>query len=69
MYETFPQSKRSIERARSVRIHDLAAGTTYEETYDKLILAPGAAPIRPPLSGIDLPGIFVLRTLQDSDQH
>src|SRR5262249_36185532 len=35
---------------------------------DKLILAPGAAPIRPPLPGIDLPGIFTLRNLQDMDR-
>ena len=40
----------------------------YDEPYDKLILAPGAAPIRPPLPGIDLPGIFTLRNLDDMDR-
>lgn len=38
----------------------------YQESYDALVLAPGAAPIRPPLPGIDLPGIFALRTIPDS---
>ncbi|WP_017301588.1 FAD-dependent oxidoreductase [Nodosilinea nodulosa] len=38
----------------------------YQEPYHALVLAPGAAPIRPPLPGIDLPGIFALRTIPDS---
>ncbi len=54
--------------ARKVRVRDLASGREYEETYDKLILAPGAAPLRPPIPGIDLPGIFTLRNLQDVDR-
>lgn len=59
----------SIERAaKKVRIRDLVSGTEYDETYDKLILAPGAAPLRPSLPGIGLPGIFTLRNLQDTDQ-
>lgn len=62
----------SVERidraAKKVYARDLATGRVYEETYDKLILAPGAAPLRPPLPGIDLPGIFTLRNLQDVDQ-
>jgi len=58
----------SIDRvARKVRIRDLASAREYEETYDKLILAPGAAPLRPPIPGVDLPGIFTLRNLQDAD--
>jgi NADPH-dependent 2,4-dienoyl-CoA reductase/sulfur reductase-like enzyme/rhodanese-related sulfurtransferase len=62
----------SVERidraAKKVLVRDLASGREYEETYDKLILAPGAAPLRPPLPGIDLPGIFSLRNLQDVDR-
>ncbi len=54
--------------AKTVRVRDLASGREYEETYDKLILAPGAAPIRPPLPGLDLPGIYTLRNLQDVDR-
>jgi NADPH-dependent 2,4-dienoyl-CoA reductase/sulfur reductase-like enzyme/rhodanese-related sulfurtransferase len=55
-------------RAKTVRVRDLASGRAYEETYDKLILAPGAAPLRPPVPGIDLPGVFTLRNLQDADR-
>ncbi len=62
----------SVERidraAKKVQVRDLASGREYEESYDKLILAPGAAPLRPPLPGIDLPGIFTLRNLQDVDR-
>jgi NADPH-dependent 2,4-dienoyl-CoA reductase/sulfur reductase-like enzyme/rhodanese-related sulfurtransferase len=62
----------SVERidraAKKVRVRDLATGREYDESYDKLLLAPGAAPLRPPLPGIDLPGIFTLRNLQDMDR-
>jgi NADPH-dependent 2,4-dienoyl-CoA reductase/sulfur reductase-like enzyme/rhodanese-related sulfurtransferase len=62
-------SVETIDRkAKTVRIRDLASGREYEESYDKLILAPGAAPLRPPIPGIDLPGIFTLRNLQDMDR-
>jgi NADPH-dependent 2,4-dienoyl-CoA reductase/sulfur reductase-like enzyme/rhodanese-related sulfurtransferase len=62
-------SVEAIDReGKKVRARDLASGREYEEAYDKLILAPGAAPIRPPLPGIDSPGIFTLRNLQDVDR-
>ena len=62
-------SVEAIDRAaRKVTVRDLASGHEYEETYDKLILAPGAAPLRPPIPGIDLPGIFTLRNLGDVDR-
>jgi NADPH-dependent 2,4-dienoyl-CoA reductase/sulfur reductase-like enzyme/rhodanese-related sulfurtransferase len=62
-------SVEAIDRvAKKVRARDIASGREYEESYDKLILAPGAAPIRPPLPGIDSPGIFTLRNLQDMDR-
>lgn len=62
-------SVEAIDRtAKKVRVCDLESGREYEETYDKLILAPGAAPLRPPIAGIDLPGIFTLRNLQDVDR-
>lgn len=62
-------SVESIDRlARKVRVRDLADGREYEEPFDKLILAPGAAPLRPPLPGLDLPGIFTLRNLADMDR-
>ncbi len=53
--------------AKTVRVRDLASGREYEEPYDKLILATGAAPFRPAIPGIDLPGVFTLRNLQDTD--
>jgi NADPH-dependent 2,4-dienoyl-CoA reductase/sulfur reductase-like enzyme len=62
-------SVESIDReARTVRARDLASGREYDESYDKLILAPGAAPLQPPIPGIDLPGVFTLRNLQDVDR-
>jgi NADPH-dependent 2,4-dienoyl-CoA reductase/sulfur reductase-like enzyme len=61
-------SVEAIDRtAKKVRVKDFASGREYEEIYDKLILAPGAAPLRPPISGTDLPGVFTLRNLQDTD--
>ena len=57
----------AIDRqACDVLVRDLEAGRDYREHYDALVLSPGAAPIRPPLPGIDLPGIFTLRTVPDS---
>lgn len=62
-------SVESIDRtAKKVCVRDLASGREYEETYDKLILATGAAPVRPSIPGIDLPGVFTLRNLQDTDR-
>lgn len=59
----------SIDRsAKKVKLRDLVSNRAYEESYDKLILAPGAAPLRPPLPGVDIPGIFTLRNLQDVDR-
>jgi NADPH-dependent 2,4-dienoyl-CoA reductase/sulfur reductase-like enzyme/rhodanese-related sulfurtransferase len=60
--------ERIDRRAKKLHVRDLASGREYEESYDKLILAPGASPLRPPLPGIDLPGIFTLRNLQDMDR-
>ena len=45
-----------------------ADGTTYSETYDRLLLSPGAEPVRPPLEGIDTEGIFTLRNVDDTDR-
>lgn len=58
----------AIDRhARTVRIRDLRSGQAYDESYDKLVLSPGATPRRPPIPGIDLPGILTLRDLRDMD--
>ncbi|NIA21021.1 MAG: FAD-dependent oxidoreductase [Anaerolineaceae bacterium] len=45
-----------------------ADGKTCRQSYDKLVLAPGAAPIRPPLEGMDDPRIMTLRNLVDTDR-
>ncbi len=60
----------AIDRARRcIRVRELDAPggpVAREERYDMLVLSPGAAPIRPALPGIDLPGIFAVRTIPDS---
>lgn len=55
-------------KAKKVKITELKSGREYEESYDKLILCPGAIPIRPELPGIDHPRIFVLRNVDDMDR-
>ena len=58
----------SIDRAaKKIVVRDRDADQVYEETYDKLVLCPGASPIRPPLPGMDLPRVFVLRNVVDMD--
>ena len=58
----------SIDRSKkTIKVRELQTGKEYEESYDKLVLSPGAAPIVPPLPGVDLPGVFTLRNLQDMD--
>lgn len=51
---------------KTVELKKLVTGESVTESYDKLVLSPGAAPIRPPLPGIDLPGIFTVRTVPDA---
>ncbi len=53
-----------IRRIVTIRRKD--DGITYEESYDKLILSPGAAPIRPPISGMDDKAVFTLRNIPDT---
>src|SRR5262249_20047562 len=57
----------AIDRAsRAITVRDLTSGRESAERYDALVLSPGAAPIRSPLPGIDLPGIFAVRNIPDS---
>ena len=57
----------AIDRAhRTITVRDVRTGATREERYDRLVLAPGASPIRPPLPGVDLPGVFAVRSIPDS---
>jgi len=52
--------------AKTVDLKNVATGEVTTERYDKLVLSPGAASVRPPLPGIDLPGIFQVRTVPDA---
>ena len=52
--------------AKTVTVKDLSTGKTFTESYDKLVLSPGAMPTRPPLPGIDSERIFSLRTVEDT---
>ncbi len=59
----------SIDRkAKTVSVINHLTEETYTETYDKLILSPGAEPVRPPLRGIDMEGILTLRNVPDTDR-
>jgi len=53
-------------KQKTVDLKNHLTGEVTTEKYDKLLLSPGAAPIRPPLAGIDLPGIFSVRTVPDA---
>ena len=53
---------------KTVRVKGLDSGKVYGETFDKLILSPGAEPVRPPLEGIQEEGIFTLRNVADTDR-
>ena len=58
-----------IDRAaKRVLVRDRTSGREYAESYDKLILSPGAKPRVPGIPGGNLPGIFTLRTLEDTDR-
>ena len=52
--------------SRKVRVRHTESGAEMEMPYDALVLSPGAAPIRPAWPGVELPGIFSVRTIPDS---
>ena len=59
---------RRIDRAaHTVEVMNIQTGAVFTRDYDALVLALGAAPVRPPLPGFDLPGVFSLRNLADLD--
>lgn len=60
---------RRIDRsAKTIQVLDRDQGTEYPLAYDKLILAPGAAPLVPPLPGVNAPNVYTLRNLIDADR-
>ncbi len=52
---------------KSVTVKNLTTGESYTETWDRLLLSTGAAPIVPPLPGLNEPGVFSLRSINDMD--
>ena len=50
-----------------IRVTNLETSNTTWESYDRLILAPGARPIVPPFAGVDSENVFVLRNMEDTD--
>ncbi len=50
---------------KEIEVENLQNGRVYRESYDALVLSPGAAPLRPRIDGIDIDGIFTLRTIPD----
>ena len=63
------QEVTAIDRAaKTVTVANHVTGEVYREHYDKLILAPGANPLTPPLPGLNARGVFTLRNLNDTDR-
>ena len=63
------QEVTAIDRAaKTVTVENHVTGEVYQEHYDKLILAPGANPLTPPLPGLNARGVFTLRNLHDTDR-
>ena len=62
----FSEVVRIDRPGKRVFVKNHRTGEEYAESYDKLILSPGAEPKRPPMEGIDLPGVYTLRTVPDT---
>ena len=63
------QEVTKIDReAKQVEIQNHATGETYLESYDKLVVSPGAEPVKPPIPGINDHSIFTLRNVSDTDR-
>ena len=57
----------SVNRAgKSICVKDLTTGEESVETYDKLVIATGASPVKPPVPGVDLENVFFMRTPEDA---
>ncbi len=53
--------------AKTITVKDVATGEETVEKYDTLTLSPGAAPVKPPIKGIDMPHVFHVRNVPDID--
>jgi len=65
---TSQEVQKIISSSKEVEIKNLQTGEIYREGYDYLVLSPGASPLVPPLSGVELRGVFTLRTVSDSEK-
>ncbi|MGE5403765.1 MAG: FAD-dependent oxidoreductase [Candidatus Saccharibacteria bacterium] len=65
---TMSEVTRIDPRSQEIEVKDLVGGSVVREKYDYLILSPGAAPIKPPLPGIDLGNVFSVRNIPDCDR-
>ena len=65
---TFSEVLEIDREKKEITVKKLRTGKIYTESYDKIILSPGAEPVRPPLEGIDISNIFSLRNIPDSDR-
>lgn len=65
---TFNEVQKIDKENKKIIIKNLKSQEIYEETYDKLILSPGAAPFVPPMEGVNLPHFMTLRNIPDMDR-
>ncbi|MCA0990292.1 CoA-disulfide reductase [Pseudalkalibacillus hwajinpoensis] len=66
---TLSEVTRIDREKKTISVHDLKSDQTYEETYDQLILSPGARPIVPPIPGLnEAKALFTLRNIPDTDR-
>lgn len=63
---TFNEAVNIDPSAKTVTVKNLLNGETYEETYDDLVVSPGAAPIKPNIEGIESENVFTLRNIPDT---
>jgi NADPH-dependent 2,4-dienoyl-CoA reductase/sulfur reductase-like enzyme/rhodanese-related sulfurtransferase len=65
---TLQEVQKVIPHQKEIEIKELSTGKIYRESYDYLLLSPGASPLVPPLPGVELGGVFTLRSIQDSEE-
>lgn len=63
---THSEVTRIFPNQKTIEVHDIKTGKTYVESYDRLLLSPGAEPVRPNIPGIDSDRIFTLKNIPDT---
>lgn len=64
---TMSEVQKIMPEEKEVEVKNLLTGEIYRESYDYLVLCPGAGPIMPDIKGVDLPNVFTVRNIPDSD--